>query len=180
MSGEWAYGIKILKAISSKVLIVIWPVARRTASSVWFSSNAGLAMKFSAAGDLSPNAGGQANALEIMLSTKEEKFLTAALTEMFRCVGRKYSSKATSKPEWYCASTWTSEVQDHYRRWLTQIIRREFRYRVSIAKMEAGWFMLNYGWKVNEQRIQQAPARARSGKKENRPKMLARNSKKKK
>jgi hypothetical protein len=84
---------------------------------------------------------------------------------MFRRVGRKYSPKATSKPEWYCKSTWSSDEQQQYRRWLTQLIRREFGYRVAIAKMEAGWFILNYGWRVSEDRIARVSASNLSGNK---------------
>ena len=104
-----------------------------------------------------------------MSSKKEEKFLSAALTELFRRVGRKYSRNATSMPEWYCESTWTSVEQEDYRRWLTQLIMRDYRHRVARAKMEAGWFILNYGWKVNRQPIKQLPPPATSDKRKKRP-----------
>jgi hypothetical protein len=83
-----------------------------------------------------------------MLSKKEEKCFETAMTEMFRLVGRKYSQKATSKHEWYYESTWTSEQQSEFRKWLTKLIRRELRYPAYKADREAGWFVFNFGWKV--------------------------------
>jgi hypothetical protein len=115
-----------------------------------------------------------------MISKKEENFVGTALTEMFRRVGRKYSPKATSKPAWYCKSTWTSDEQQQYRRWLTQLIRRELKHRVSIAKMAAGGFVLNYGWKIDEERIARFPGLAMSGKRKNRAREVAPRPQKKK
>jgi hypothetical protein len=121
-----------------------------------------------------------AKQLKATLREKEKKILEAALTEMFRRVGRKYSPKATSKPHWYCVTTWTFREQAHYRRWLTQLIRREFRYRVPLAKMEAGCFILNFGWKVGKKPIAPVPALGMSDKKKKRTGMMARSRKKKK
>jgi hypothetical protein len=83
-----------------------------------------------------------------MLSKKEDKLLHTALREMFRPVGRRYSPKATSKPEWYSESAWTSEQQEQFGKWLAKLIRRELRHPAYKADREAGWFVFNYGWKV--------------------------------
>ena len=137
------------------------------------SKELGLAMERELIKPLSPSA----KQRKAMLSDKEKKFLQTALTEMFRRVGRKYSPRATSKPEWYCASTWTSQEQDHYRRWLTQLIRREFRYRVAVAKMEAGCFILNFGWKVDKEQIAPLPASGVSGKRKKPARTVPRDTK---
>jgi hypothetical protein len=94
-----------------------------------------------------------------LIARNDEKFLETALIEMFRRVGRKYSPQATSKFGWYNKSTWTSAEQREFRRWLTQLIRQELGYRVAIAKMAAGGFVLNYGWKVDEEKYMRAPRR---------------------
>jgi len=95
-------------------------------------------------------------AIETRSSKNEERFLDTALTEMFRRVGRKYSPQATAKPKWYDESTWTSREQAGFRRWLTQLFRLEFKHQVSLAKMAAGGFVLNYGWKVDDQQSMRA------------------------
>jgi len=104
-----------------------------------------------------------------MLSNKEEKFIDAALAEMFRLVDRKYSPKATSSPEWYYESTWTSQQQEQFREWLTKLIRRDLRHPAYKADRAADWFVFNYGWRVEEQRIAQAPAPVTAGNRKKRP-----------
>jgi len=83
-----------------------------------------------------------------MLSKKEKKFFDTALRKMFRLVGRKYSPQATSKPEWYYESTWTSKQQSEFRKWLSTLIRRELKYAAHKADWEAAWFVFNFGWRV--------------------------------
>jgi hypothetical protein len=92
-----------------------------------------------------------------MLRKTEEIVITAALTEMFKRVGRKYSPEAISKPEWFYKSTWTSQQQEEFRQWLAKLIIRRLSYPAKKAGREAGWFIFNYGWRVVEQRIAQAP-----------------------
>ena len=103
-----------------------------------------------------------------MLRKREEKFIAAALTEMFKRVGRKYSPEATSKLDWYFESTWTSQQEGEFRQWLAKLIRRKLRHPASKADREAGWFIFNYGWPVVEQRIGRAPASATAGKRKKR------------
>ena len=107
---------------------------------------------------------GNARQSEPMSINKEARFLNTALTEMFRRVGRKYSAQATSEPDWYCESTWTSQQQAEFVKWLANLIRRELKRRAYRADREAGWFVLNYGWKVKEHRTVRESAPASVGK----------------
>jgi len=111
-----------------------------------------------------------------MLINKEEKFLNAALTEMFRLVGRKYSPKATSKPDWYCQSTWTSQEQNEFAKWLAELIRRELRRRAYRADREAAWFVMNYGWKVKDHRAARETAPAMADKRRKRARLVPRDA----
>jgi len=43
-------------------------------------------------------------------------------------------------------------------KWLAKLIRRELRRRAYRADREAAWFVLNYGWKVEEARAAREPA----------------------
>jgi len=97
----------------------------------------------------------------------EETFITTALTEMFKRVGRKYSPEATSQPEWFYESTWTSQQESEFRKWLKKLIIFKLRHPAYRADREAGWFVFDFGWRVVEQRIARAPATA--GKRKNRP-----------
>jgi hypothetical protein len=95
----------------------------------------------------------------------EKQFLRKILTRMFKTVGRKYSAKATAKPNWYDESSWSREQEAQYKAWLAKVIERELHYRPVAANRQAAWFILEYGWKVEETSPKRRRDAAQSSKK---------------
>jgi len=70
------------------------------------------------------------------------------LTEMFKRVGLVYSPEFTKQDEWYRQHTWTQEEETDFKKWLVQYIKKN---KLNIrAELEAGIFLLDYGWMTRE------------------------------
>jgi hypothetical protein len=83
-----------------------------------------------------------------MLNKTKENFLTRLLQKCSGWWGGSILLKPSQKREWHYESTWTSQQQAKFSKWLTKLIRRKLKYGASKADMEAGWFILNFGWNV--------------------------------
>jgi hypothetical protein len=82
--------------------------------------------------------------------TKHEKFLEKVMGRMFEAVGRVYSPEQTQKLDWFCSSTWTVGEEAKFRQFFIREVMRDFGFGKRKAKIEAGWFLLWYGWKIEQ------------------------------
>ena len=94
--------------------------------------------------------------------SKSDKFLEKALFKLFFMVGRKYTPEAVGHPEWFYESTWTAAQQEEYREWFQKASMRSLGWRAKRARVEAGFFILWYGWKVELPHKGGAPDEVRS------------------
>ncbi len=78
-----------------------------------------------------------------------EKFTEMALTEMFKRVGRTYTRRIVSTPDWFLETTWTADQEADFQTWLAGKFRSR-GYRKSKAINYAGMFILFYGWTVQD------------------------------
>jgi hypothetical protein len=84
------------------------------------------------------------------METKQQKFVTKALTKMFEIVGRTYTPEAVGHPDWFYENSWTGEQEAEFREWLARLYSRTFYVPVKKARLRAGMFLLYYGWKIED------------------------------
>ena len=65
-------------------------------------------------------------------------------------VGRKYTPKATAKPNWSHESSWNRKQEAEFRAWLAKVVERDLMEAPAAADRRAGWFIFDYGWMVEE------------------------------
>ena len=80
---------------------------------------------------------------------KDEKFVTKCFKEMFKRVGEEFPNKSlTDNKEWYTLRTWTEKEQELFKKWLMKEFKKAYPYLKRKAELEAGMFILSYGWKT--------------------------------
>jgi hypothetical protein len=80
---------------------------------------------------------------------KIDKFMDHALDVMFKAVGFDgFDEEFTKQPDWYIKREWSKEQQDEFRDWLIAECRTKLRMRKKQAEVEAGFFLLSWGWKT--------------------------------
>lgn len=81
---------------------------------------------------------------------KLEETFEVCLKELFLRVGLDYKDKdsITKQDEWYSLYTWSKSEQDSFEKWMIEFLRKKMRWNKKTALKETGFFMLNYGWKV--------------------------------
>ena len=79
---------------------------------------------------------------------KYDKLFVKAMRRLFRAVGLTYTPPLT-KPDWYLQHTWTHKDQEKFRVWLEAECRKAGMRRIQ-ARNEAAWFLLDFGWKVED------------------------------
>jgi hypothetical protein len=84
------------------------------------------------------------------MQTKQERFVTRALTRMFEVIGRTYTPEAVGHPEWFHESSWTREQEAEFQEWLARLFARTFHTPMKKARFRAGMFLLYYGWKTDD------------------------------
>ena len=78
------------------------------------------------------------------------KFTTKMLKRMFSMVGATYSQNATSSPDWYLKYTWTPEQEATFKEYYIKVARKDLRWSLKYAKIQAGYFLLHCGWKTED------------------------------
>ena len=86
----------------------------------------------------------------VRVMTKQRKFFRKALTKLFQAVGRRFTLAAVGKPEWFYESSWTSAQEHQYRKWFEKQGMDDSGWGRRRARNESGWFVLEYGWKVED------------------------------
>ena len=80
---------------------------------------------------------------------KDERFVAKCFKEMFKRVGEKFpNEKLTKNDEWYTLRTWMEKEQDSFKKWLVKEFKKDYPYLRRRAELEAGMFILMYGWKT--------------------------------
>ena len=80
---------------------------------------------------------------------KIDEFMDHALDMMFKAVGFDcFDEEFTKQPDWYTKREWSKEQQDEFRDWLISECRTKLRMRKKQAEVEAGFFLLSWGWKT--------------------------------
>jgi len=83
---------------------------------------------------------------------KIDEFMDHALDMMFNVVGfNGFDEEFIKQPDWYTMKEWSKEQQDEFRNWLISELRTKLRMRKKQAEIEAGFFLLSWGWKTNNQ-----------------------------
>lgn len=78
---------------------------------------------------------------------KFEKIFNHCFVKMFRAVGEKYPNKElTDKPQWYRLRKWSILEEKLFRDWMVSYLRKEAKLTKNKAEIEAGFFLLNFGW----------------------------------
>lgn len=80
---------------------------------------------------------------------KYDRFMLSALDKMFAAVGfEKFDREFTNQSEWYTKREWTEEEEREYREWFVNECRSKLRMNKKAANTEAGYFLLQFGWKT--------------------------------
>lgn len=76
-----------------------------------------------------------------------EKLFNTAMDRMFMAVGFDgFDENFVKQDHWYTKKTWTIEQESEYRQWLINECRTKLRMRKKAAELEAGYFLLMWGW----------------------------------
>lgn len=80
-----------------------------------------------------------------------------ALVEMGRRVGLDWETfddvmayQDSHGEQWYLTRTWTQDDEHEFRDWLKMLLTSKKGWSPYKVRMEAGMFLLSYGWKVTE------------------------------
>lgn len=80
---------------------------------------------------------------------KDERFIDRAFKEMFRRVDEHWPAPwAHDNKMWYEERSWSEKEQESYKKWLVKEFKKEYPYLKRKAELEAGMFILCYGWKT--------------------------------
>jgi len=86
-----------------------------------------------------------------MISDKKvDEFLNKALSEMFQCVGLKYSKKFTKQDDWYMLHAWDADTIAKYKTWFIAQAKKHFKWSKAKAEKEWVYFFLMWGCKQHE------------------------------
>lgn len=85
------------------------------------------------------------------------EIINQALVEMGRRVGLDWETfddvmayQDSHGEEWYLTRTWTQDEEHEFRYWLKMLLTSKKGWSPYKVRMEAGMFILSYGWKVAE------------------------------
>lgn len=91
-----------------------------------------------------------------IMSIKKELF-EVALVEMGHRVGLDWASfgdvlayQATHGIQWYLTKTWTKDQEEDFLKWLKMLLTSKTDWSPYKVRMEAGMFMMSYGWKTEK------------------------------
>ena len=87
-------------------------------------------------------------AVKLFSTNRYGRFALKAFKRMFRAVGRRFSPTVPTTPDWFLARSWTPKQEVAYREWFVREARRDLRWSKRQATKEAGWFLLFYGWRI--------------------------------
>jgi hypothetical protein len=83
---------------------------------------------------------------------KIDEFMDHALDKMFEMVGFEgFDEDFTKQSDWYTKKEWSIDEQNEFRNWLITECRDKLRMRKKQAEVEAGFFLLSWGWKTKPQ-----------------------------
>lgn len=93
-----------------------------------------------------------------MISNKKIKdFFKIALNKMFCEVGfDKFDEEFVKQENWYLLHEWTEQQEKDYRQWFIKECRDSLKMSKKTAELEAGYFLLMWGWKtkyIEEEKI---------------------------
>lgn len=80
----------------------------------------------------------------------KDKIVKECVEKMFEIaeVNLKYEDVLGIEHAWYDDHTWTDEKQGEWRQWCIKHIKKKMRCSKKRAESEAGWLLLNIGFKV--------------------------------
>ena len=90
---------------------------------------------------------------EIKSRLNKDQFLEKILQCLFAAVGRRHTRQATATPDWFRTSSWTPKQERDFRHWLARECQQRYAISKRRAELEAGMFLLCYGWRIEEKNI---------------------------
>lgn len=85
------------------------------------------------------------------MNAKMTRFNQAVIDELFRRVGFDgYDQDHVKKhpTDWYAQREWTVQEERSYKEWFIELHQKTFKSTKDHAQLDAGWFLLSYGWKA--------------------------------